>query len=39
MSIMLTAADPGIGSAHAAVGNQALARRLLGFPGTGSAPG
>ena len=32
MSIMLTAADLGIGSAHAAVSDQALARRLLGFP-------
>jgi nitroreductase len=32
MSIMLAAADLGIGSAHAAVGDQALARRLLGFP-------
>jgi nitroreductase len=32
MSIMLVAADLGIGSAHAAVGDQDLARRLLGFP-------
>jgi nitroreductase len=32
MSIMLAAADLGIGSAHAAVGDQELARRLLGFP-------
>jgi nitroreductase len=32
MSIMLAAADLGIGSAHAAVGDQDLARRLLGFP-------
>jgi nitroreductase len=32
MSIMLAAADLGIGSAHAAVADQALARRLLGFP-------
>ena len=32
MSIMLAAADRGIGSAHAAVSDQALARRLLGFP-------
>ena len=32
MSIMLAAADLGIGSAHAAVSDQALARRLLGFP-------
>ena len=39
MSIMLAAADLGIGSAHAgAVHDQALARRLLGFPRTGSAP-
>jgi nitroreductase len=32
MSIMLAAADLGIGSAHAAVADQELARRLLGFP-------
>jgi nitroreductase len=32
MSIMLAAADLGIGSAHAAVSDQALARHLLGFP-------
>jgi nitroreductase len=32
MSIMLAAADLGIGSAHASVGDQELARRLLGFP-------
>jgi nitroreductase len=32
MSIMLAAADRGIGSAHSAVSDQALARRLLGFP-------
>jgi nitroreductase len=32
MSIMLAAADLGIGSAHAAVSDQELARRLLGFP-------
>jgi nitroreductase len=32
MSIMLAAADLGIGSGHAAVGDQDLARRLLGFP-------
>jgi nitroreductase len=32
MSIMLAAADLGIGSAHAAVADQALARQLLGFP-------
>jgi nitroreductase len=32
MSIMLAAADLGIGSAHAAVSDQELARSLLGFP-------
>jgi nitroreductase len=32
MSAMLAAADVGIGSAHAGVHNQELARRLLGFP-------
>jgi Nitroreductase family len=32
MSIMLAAADLGIGSAHAGVGDQETARRLLGFP-------
>ena len=32
MSIMLAAADLGIGSAHAAVRDQELAQRLLGFP-------
>ncbi len=32
MSIMLAAADLGIGSAHASVSDQALARRLLGLP-------
>jgi nitroreductase len=32
MSIMLAAADLGIGSAHAGVHDQELARRLLGFP-------
>jgi nitroreductase len=32
MSIALAAADLGIGSSHAAVADQALARRLLGFP-------
>ena len=32
MSIMVAAADLGIGSAHAAVADQELARRLLGFP-------
>jgi len=32
MSIMLAAADLGIGSGHSAVGDQQLARELLGFP-------
>jgi nitroreductase len=32
MSLMLAAADLGIGSAHAGVGDQQLARRLLGLP-------
>lgn len=32
MSIMLTAADRGIGSCHAAVADQALAREVLGLP-------
>ena len=32
MSVMLAAADLGIGSAHAGVQNQELARRLLGVP-------
>ena len=32
MSLMLAATDLGIGSAHAAVGDQQLARRLLGVP-------
>lgn len=32
MSIMLAAADLGIGSSHAAVEDQELARRLLGLP-------
>jgi nitroreductase len=32
MSIMLAAADLGIGSAHSAVSDQELARRLLGHP-------
>ncbi len=32
MSIMLAAADLGIGSGHASVGDQGLARRLLGLP-------
>jgi nitroreductase len=32
MSIMLVAADLGIGSCHASVGDQGLARELLGLP-------
>ncbi|GIV01125.1 MAG: nitroreductase [Actinomycetota bacterium] len=32
MAMMLAAADLGIGSSHAAVGDQALARELLGLP-------
>ena len=32
MSIMLAAADLGVGTAHAAVSDQELARRLLSFP-------
>jgi nitroreductase len=32
MSIMLAAADLGIGSGHASVGDQELARDLLGLP-------
>jgi nitroreductase len=32
MCIMLTAADLGVGSGHAAARDQELARRLLGFP-------
>ena len=32
MSIMLAAADQGIGSGHASVGDQELARRILGLP-------
>jgi nitroreductase len=32
MSIMLSAADLGIGSGHASVGDQALARQILGLP-------
>jgi nitroreductase len=32
MQVMLTAADLGIGSGHSAVGEQALARSILGFP-------
>jgi nitroreductase len=32
MSMMLTAADLGIGSCHSSVGEQAAAREVLGFP-------
>ena len=32
MSILLAAADLGVGSCHSGVGDQELARRLLGFP-------
>ncbi|HWD75374.1 MAG TPA: nitroreductase family protein [Solirubrobacteraceae bacterium] len=32
MQMMIAAADRGIGSGHSAVGDQELARRLLGFP-------
>jgi nitroreductase len=32
MSMMLAAADAGIGSAHSSVGDQDLARRILGLP-------
>ncbi|MGP0048370.1 MAG: nitroreductase family protein [Solirubrobacteraceae bacterium] len=32
MQMMIAAADLGIGSGHSAVGNQELARELLGFP-------
>ena len=32
MSLMLAAADLGIGTAHAAVSDQALAREILGLP-------
>jgi nitroreductase len=32
MSIMLAAADLGVGSGHAAVADQQLARQILGFP-------
>ncbi len=32
MSIMLAAADLGIGTGHASVGDQALARRILALP-------
>ena len=39
MGIMLAAADLGIGSAHSAVSDQELARRLLGSLRIVSAPG
>jgi len=32
MSMMLAATDLGVGSAHAAIGDQALAREILGVP-------
>jgi nitroreductase len=32
MAMMIAAADLGIGSGHAGVGDQELARRLLGLP-------
>jgi nitroreductase len=32
MQMMIAAADRGIGSGHSAVGDQELARQLLGFP-------
>ena len=32
MQLMIAAADLGIGTAHASVGDQDLARRILGFP-------
>jgi nitroreductase len=32
MSMMIAAADLGIGSCHSAIGDQAMARALLGFP-------
>jgi nitroreductase len=38
MSIMLAAADLGIGSGHASVGDQALARRILGLPDARECP-
>jgi nitroreductase len=38
MSIMLAAADFGVGSCHASVGDQALARELLGLPGDRECP-
>ena len=38
MSIMLAAADLGIGSGHASVHDQELARRILGLPGDRFCP-
>jgi nitroreductase len=32
MSMMLAASDLGIGSCHSAIGEQAVARGILGFP-------
>ncbi len=37
LQMMVVAADLGIGSGHSAVGDQDLARRLLGFPETHTA--
>lgn len=38
MCIMLAAASLGIGSGHSSVGDQDMARDLLGYPMTSSAP-
>ncbi len=38
MSIMVAAADLGIGTGHASVADQVLARKLLGFPGDRFCP-
>jgi nitroreductase len=38
MSIMLAAADLGIGSGHASVGDQDLARRILDLPADRECP-
>lgn len=38
MAIMLAAADLGVGSGHASVGDQALARRILGLPDDRDCP-
>jgi nitroreductase len=38
MSIMLAAADLGVGSGHASVGDQDLARRILDLPGDRECP-